>query len=62
LDSDKYFVHIQWDGKAKFVQTKEHSFVLSISEQNQFEFTCRFTQADDAKQNPDVAALFRASK
>jgi len=26
LDSDKYFVHIQWNGKAKFVRTKEHSF------------------------------------
>ena len=62
LDSDKYFVHIQWKGNAKFVRTKEHSFVLSIFEHDQFEFTCGFTQADDVKLNPDVEALFQASK
>ena len=62
LDSDKYFVHIQWKGNAKFVRVKNHSFILMLSDKNQSEFTCRFIQKDDTKQNPDVEATFRASK
>ena len=62
LDSTKYFVHIQWKGKAKFTRSKNHSFILSISGKNQFEFTCRFVQKDDVKPNPDVEATFSASK
>jgi putative sterol carrier protein len=62
LDSDNYFVHIQWKGNAKFIRTEDHSFVLKISDKNQFEITCRFMQKDNAEQNPDAEATLNASQ
>jgi hypothetical protein len=62
LDSDSYFVAIQWKGAARFKRIAEHSFVLAVSEKSRFEFTCRFTKEKSANPQPDAAETLNASK
>ena len=62
LDTTQYYVHVHWKGIAKFTPTEDHSFLLTISGENQFEFTCRFAQKNETNQNPNVRETFDASK
>lgn len=62
LDSDRYYVHIQWNGDAEFKRIAGHSFVLAISNKSRFSFTCRFSKENNEKQIPDVKATFNDSR
>jgi len=62
LDSTVYYVTIQWDGAAEFLEIGPHSFALVIKSENLFEFSCLFSQAQDQKSNDAVAEIFEMSK
>ena len=62
LDSERYFVHIQWNGTAQFIRTGKHSFILKPAKNNQFEFTCRFTQKNEFINTPNAEATFHESQ
>jgi len=62
LDSDKYFVNIQWKGTAQFNRITRHSFVLAITSINQFEFICHFSERKNTGQLPDVEKTLNASR
>ena len=61
LDSTVYYVRIQWDGAARFIQFKKHSFVLLMDEGKKLEFTCRFSP-EPKKIEDDAAATFKRSR
>lgn len=62
LDSDKYFVNIQWKGTAQFNRITRHSFVLVITNRDQFEFICHFSERKNLGQLPDVEKTLKASR
>ena len=62
LDSDKYFVTIQWKGTARFIQQGKHSFILAISGDDQFEFICHFSKKVNKTFFPGASETLNASK
>jgi len=62
LDADQYFVTIHWSGNAEFTQHARHSFLLAISEADQFEFGVRFSKARIYDAAPSVQETIKASK
>jgi len=64
LDEEKYFVSINWKGKAEFLEKEKHYFILSPSgNDTKFEMSCLFTnlptgQAGEKKyeQLPDFSS------
>jgi len=62
LDADGYFVFIRWSGAAKFTQSSKHSFLLTITEANQFEFSAMFSKTDTDRVGPSMRELFEACK
>lgn len=62
LDSTKYYVLIHWNDKAKFEQISKHSFLLSIKDTKEFEFTTCFSENITNEQIPNVQEVFEASK
>jgi hypothetical protein len=62
LDADKYFVKIEWQGKAEFKQVERHSFLLSPLE-NDLDFVCCFSPkpVDDPLPNADETMAASAS-
>jgi hypothetical protein len=61
LDSDRYFVSIKWRGNAKFSRTAKHSFLLSVTSKNRFDFICHFSKEYDKKQLPGASETLKAS-
>ena len=62
LDTTKYYVSINWNGNAEFNEVKKHTFVLSSSGDNQFEFTCMFSKSRNYDQLPDAKEVFSSSR
>jgi len=62
LDSDSYYVSIRWSGAGSFSKRSNHSFLLSIANPSQFEFSARFSKTDVKDAIPSVNEAFRASK
>jgi hypothetical protein len=62
LDSTQYFVTVQWNGAARFEQIDRHSFLLTIAAQNQFEFTCLFSEKLPAEALPNARKTFAAAR
>ncbi len=62
MDNDTYFVHIQREGKAEFKELTKHSYILDISEANQFDFTCGFLKKQSIKPLPNVEKTLNASR
>ncbi|MEG8990299.1 glycoside hydrolase family 65 [Ignavibacteria bacterium 4148-Me] len=55
IDTTKYYVAIQWNKNAVFEQKSKHHFLLSIKDENEFEFSVKFS-SDSIKGkllNPD---------
>ena len=50
-----------WNGTAEFKEIKRHSFVLSISSREQFEFTCLFTKKEDQCKIQSAESTFNSS-
>jgi len=61
LDDDRYYVSVQWAGNAVFSQSGTHSFHLSISEGNLFEFSVRFSRTDKTAEPLPVENILEAS-
>ena len=62
LDTTKYFVHIEWQGKAEFEEIALHSFLLRILDKNRFKFTCSFTKNRTKNNIADTAETFRQAE
>lgn len=62
LDITKYYVSINWKGKADFKEVKKHLFALNIYGKEQFEFTCLFSKRENYNQLPDAEMTFNSSK
>jgi len=62
LDDDRYFVSIRWLGNAEFTQSTKHSFLLAVSEADQFEFSVRFSEAHVDERMPSVHEVLETSK
>ena len=62
LDSVRHYVHIQWNGAAQLTRVGRHSFLLAISENDHFEFACKFSEARNAQPLPDAAETLKESK
>jgi hypothetical protein len=62
LDTTKYFVSVQWEGKAEFKEIKRHSFLLDISGGNEFGFVCNFSKEKNGNGFPGVDETFKVSK
>ncbi len=61
LDSTRYYVTIRWNGDAEFNELEKHSFLLSLKEKKQFEFTCHFSSTLVESSEPP-AHTFAATK
>jgi hypothetical protein len=59
LDDDKYFVTIQWDGKAQFKLVEAHHYLLSPEDANNFQFTCFFSPELVENPLPDAITTFQ---
>ncbi len=62
LDSDKYYVSIQWSGTAEIKQTARHSFLLAAAGKNRFSFICRFSKEREEKLLPGARQTINASR
>ena len=62
LDSDRYYVNIQWNGAAQLKQVARHSFLLAISAKDHFDFTCSFSPKQNPDRLPDAAETLNASR
>jgi hypothetical protein len=62
LDSEVYFVTIQWKGTAQFRQVEKHSFLLSVISGNNFEFTSYFSSKENKNELPGVEETFNSSE
>ncbi len=62
LDSTQYFVEIQWQGKAQFERLAEHAFLLSVSGNKQFSFTCCFSQIKPKEPLSNSEEVFQICK
>jgi protein-glucosylgalactosylhydroxylysine glucosidase len=62
LDSDEYYVNIQWKGSAKLTRVARHSYLLAISAEHHFEFTCNFSPKRNTGRLPDAAETLNASR
>jgi hypothetical protein len=62
LDSTRYYVCVQWKGAAQLKKIARHSFLLVISETDQFEFACSFSERQNTALLPDAAETFSACK
>ena len=62
LDAEQYFVSIEWSGNAELVQSAKHSFLLTVHESDQFEFSARFSRSSPEDIVPSVEETLEASK
>jgi hypothetical protein len=62
LDADSYYVSIQWSGNGNFSKKANHSFLLSISDPSQFEFSVRFSKTDIKDAAASANETLKASK
>ena len=61
LDTTKYYVSIGWKGKADFKEVKKHTFILTVSDDDHFEFTALFSQNKINHQIPDAEKIINSS-
>lgn len=62
LDTTKYFVHVEWQGKAEFEEVSRHHFLLGIKDENKFEFTCMFSKDIKGDHLPNIDEVFNQAK
>jgi hypothetical protein len=62
LDTTRYFVKIEWQGKAEFEEISKHHFILNIIDGNQFKFTCMFSKDMKKISLPKVDEVFNQAK
>jgi hypothetical protein len=62
LDAAEYFVNIHWEGAAQFKRLSRHDFLLCISAENQFAFTCCFTKEKKANLLPGADETIQAAR
>ena len=60
LDTTEYFVEIKWIGEASFDKKEDHYFVLTPGN-DQFSFTCEFTETNPVEQDSTPEEAFTAS-
>ncbi|OGC03073.1 glycoside hydrolase family 65 [candidate division KSB1 bacterium RBG_16_48_16] len=61
LDADRYFVEIEWKGRAGLDQVGPHSFVLLPQEADSFEFVCCFSPSQISQGLPHADETMEAS-
>ena len=61
LDSTIYYVHIRWEGAAQFSHIEPHTFLLAINSDDEFSFTCHFSEQKNIL-NDDAATILAMSK
>ena len=62
LDSDSYYVSIRWSGTGSFSKSAKHSFLLSIADPSQFEFSVRFSKTPIKDSVPSADETLKASQ
>ncbi|MCF7803624.1 MAG: hypothetical protein K9N46_02145 [Candidatus Marinimicrobia bacterium] len=62
LDGVTYYVHIQWEGDAKFVEQAPHTFHLLPSGNEKFAFIASFSESKKEADLPGVGETFQDSK
>lgn len=56
IDSDKYFVNIEWEEDAQMIQDADHHLNLSNNTSEQIRFSCLFTPDSISTQLPEFSA------
>ncbi|MCX6144737.1 MAG: hypothetical protein NTZ35_16140 [Ignavibacteriales bacterium] len=62
LDSVRYYVNIQWNSAAQLKRVGRHSFLLVISDDDRFDFTCNFSEKRNTQRLPDAEGTLNACR
>jgi hypothetical protein len=61
LDDAEYYVSIGWEGRAHFHRISRHTFLLEITAEKEFAFTCCFSKKEKDESCPDANETIHAS-